>query len=89
MASEDDKPVAKLLAAIRKSVRMFPPMSVMFRYLSHILFGSDAPTGIIGFFRPTFHADFKPHYRAGSIAQSGIIAQYCRFVILKNHLAAD
>ena len=25
MASEDDKPVAKLLAAIRKSVRMFPP----------------------------------------------------------------
>lgn len=32
---------------------------------------------------------FKPHYRAGSIAQSGIIAQYCRFVILKNHLAAD
>ena len=25
VASEDDKPVAKLLAAIRKSVRMFPP----------------------------------------------------------------
>lgn len=27
VASEDDKPVAKLLAAIRKSVRMFPPAS--------------------------------------------------------------
>ena len=25
VASEDDKPVAKLLAAIRKSIRMFPP----------------------------------------------------------------
>ena len=50
MASEDGKPVARLLAAIRKSIRMFPPAFIKRceiygtgEYLTCLLYTSPSP----------------------------------------------